>query len=66
MASKGEKAPIPVLASSVALGFIVLCLIIYILHVASAIMIPFVIAVFVWYLINALARVLGRAAIGSF
>lgn len=54
------KAPIPLLASSVSLGFIVLCLVVYILHLASAIMIPFVIAVFVWYLINALARGIGK------
>lgn len=54
-----QKQPAPVVASSFALGFIVVCLIVYILHVASAIMIPLVIAVFVWYLINAIARGLG-------
>ena len=54
------KNPISGVASSFSLGFIVLCLIVYILHVAAAIMIPFVIAVFVWYLINALARALSR------
>lgn len=46
--------------SGFALGFIVVCLIVYLLHAAAAIMIPFVIAVFVWYLINAIARGLGR------
>jgi predicted PurR-regulated permease PerM len=60
MSTYQEKAAIPVVASSVALGFIVLCLAVYILNVASAIIIPFVIAVFLWYLINAMARGLGR------
>lgn len=48
-------------SSDAALGFVVLCLAVYILHEASAIMIPFMIALFVWYLINAIARVLSRA-----
>jgi len=65
MPAPQEKVQIPVVASSVALGFIVLCLIVYILNVASAIMIPFVIAVFVWYLINALARLFGKASFGG-
>lgn len=60
MASQSSKAPAPVVISSYALGFIVVCLIVYILHVAASILIPFVIAVFVWYLINAMARGLGR------
>jgi len=46
----------PIVASSVAIGFIALSLFIFVLHEARAIMIPFVIAVFVWYLINAIAR----------
>lgn len=60
MSTHQEKAPIPAVASSVALGFIMLCLVVYILNVASAIMIPFVIAVFVWYLINAMSRFFGK------
>ncbi len=60
MSDSQAKAPIPIIASSLSLGFIVLCLVVYILYLARAIMIPFVIAVFVWYLINALARALGK------
>jgi predicted PurR-regulated permease PerM len=47
-------------SSGFALWFIVVCLIVYILDIAGPIMIPFVIAVFFWYLINALARGFGR------
>jgi hypothetical protein len=46
----------PLLASSVAIGFIAICLLIFVLNAGRAILIPFVIAVFVWYLINAIAR----------
>lgn len=46
----------PAVASSVAVGFIALCLFIFVLHEGRAILIPFVIAVFVWYLINAISR----------
>ncbi|MBI3441004.1 MAG: AI-2E family transporter [Proteobacteria bacterium] len=60
MPSSPEKARLPVVASSVSLGFLVLCVVVYILNVASAIMIPFMMAVFVWYLINAMARGLGK------
>lgn len=56
MTENKEKNPIPFITSSFALGLIVLSLIVYVLHTAQAIMIPFVIAVFVWYLINAVAR----------
>ncbi len=65
MPHQREKAPIPAVASSFALGFIVICLVVYILNVARAIMIPFVIAVFVWYLINAMARGFGRVAVSG-
>ncbi len=65
MTTNTHKAAAPVLVSSYALGFIVLCLIVYILFEASAILIPFVIAVFVWYLINAMARGLGRVELGD-
>lgn len=46
----------PIMASSIALGFIAICLLVFVLHEGRAILIPFVIAVFVWYLINAIAR----------
>ncbi len=49
----------PIVASSVAVGFIALSLLVFVLHEARAIIIPFVIAVFVWYLINAIARGIG-------
>jgi len=65
MATNSQKAPAPVLVSSYALGFIVLCLIVYILNQGAAILIPFVIAVFVWYLINAIAKGLMRVELGD-
>lgn len=65
MSAVRQKAPAPIVASSFALGFIVICLAVYILHVGAAIMIPFVIALFVWYLINAIARGLGRLSFGG-
>ncbi len=55
----------PVVASSVAIGFIAISLLIFVLHEARAIMIPFVIAVFVWYLINAIAKGIGYLTIGG-
>jgi predicted PurR-regulated permease PerM len=60
MVSQAQRASFTAIASGYALGFIVVCLVTYILHVAAAILIPFVIAVFVWYLINAIARGLGK------
>jgi len=51
------------IATSIALVFMMICLIIYILHVGRSILIPFVVAVFVWYLINALARWLNKISI---
>jgi predicted PurR-regulated permease PerM len=55
----------PIVASSVAIGFIALSLLVFVLHEARAIIIPFVIAVFVWYLINAMARGIGYLSIGG-
>lgn len=63
MSAAREKTPektLPVPPASVALWFIVLCLVVYILELGQAIIIPFVIAVFVWYLINAMARGFSR------
>ncbi len=45
-------------ASAFMLGFLALVLFIFVCKVAKEIMIPFVIAFFLWYLINAVARVL--------
>jgi len=56
----------PVVASSFALGFIVVCLVVYLLHISATIMIPFVIALCLWYLINAMARGLSRLRLGGF
>lgn len=56
MTTTTRKAAPAVLVSSYALGFIVICLIVKILDVAAAILAPFVMAVFVWYLINAIAK----------
>lgn len=50
------KPSTPLMASSIAISFIAISLLIFVLHQARAIIIPFVIAVFVWYLINAIAR----------
>jgi predicted PurR-regulated permease PerM len=60
MPTRLRSLPAPAVAGALSLSFIALCLLVYILHVSSAIMVPFVIALFVWYLINALARVLAR------
>lgn len=51
--------------STYALGFMVVCTVVYLLTVSAAITIPFVIAVCVWYLINAIARGLSRLPIGG-
>jgi predicted PurR-regulated permease PerM len=48
------------LAPDMMLGFMAVCLFVYICQIAKGIMVPFVIAVFLWYLINAIARFLGR------
>jgi len=48
-----------IMATGFALGILVISLVVYILTVSAAIMVPFVMAVFVWYLINALARGIG-------
>ncbi|MFN7114885.1 MAG: AI-2E family transporter [Alphaproteobacteria bacterium] len=67
-AAAGGLPPVlaPVMASSFALGFIVVCLVVYLLHIAAAIMIPFVIAVCLWYLINAIARGMAHLPLGGY
>lgn len=56
MTTVKAKAAAPVIVASYAVCFMGICLLVYILHVSKAITIPFVVAVFVWYLINAIAR----------
>ena len=58
MTSPIKRVRGPFVATSYALGFIVLFLAVYILNLAQHIVVPLVIAVFIWYLINAIARVL--------
>ncbi len=60
MSTHSDKLSPPKASSGFALWFLVLCTVVYILNLARAIVIPFVIAVFVWYLINAMARGFGR------
>ena len=60
MTTAHVKHPLPQSISRFALWFLVLCMVVYILNLARAIMIPFVIAIFVWYLINAMARGFSR------
>jgi predicted PurR-regulated permease PerM len=60
MSNKPAIAPAPLVAAGFGLGFVVLFLAVYALNVAGQIMVPFVIALFVWYLINALARGVGN------
>ena len=52
--------------ANVALGFIGICLLVFVLNQGKAILMPFVIAVFLWYLINALARAIGYIKISGF
>ena len=60
MSSQGHKPSLQQATTGFALWFIVICLVVYILNIAAPIIIPFVIAIFVWYLINAMARGFGR------
>lgn len=60
MTSPVRKMRAPFMATSYALGFIVLFLVVYVLNLAADIVVPLVIAVFIWYLINAMARALGN------
>lgn len=64
-ARSNRRVMVPVMASSFALGFIVVCLVVYLLHISATIMIPFVIALCLWYLINAMARGLSRFKLGG-
>jgi AI-2 transport protein TqsA len=58
MSTPVRKARASITWNSYALGFIVLFLAVYVLTIAREIFVPLVIAVFVWYLINAIARML--------
>ncbi|MDE1153396.1 MAG: AI-2E family transporter [Micavibrio sp.] len=59
MTTPKAKPATPVVASGYALGFIVIFLVVYIISLAANIMVPLVMAVFIWYLINAMARGIG-------
>ncbi len=59
MTTQPKRAAVPEVASSYALGFIVIFLAVYVLNLAASIMVPLVMAVFIWYLINAIARGIG-------
>lgn len=73
MSKEAESAPLQApddgawtsAVSTYALGFMVICTVVYLLTVSAAITIPFVIAVCVWYLINAFARGLSRLRPGG-
>lgn len=56
----------PAIAAGFALGFVCLCLGVAILIFARGILIPFVIAMFFWYLINATARGFARLSVNGF
>lgn len=58
-APQGAARRVFTAAQACLLGFLALVLFIYVCKVAKGVMIPFVIAFFLWYLINAVARVLG-------
>lgn len=60
MSTENEKSLHIAESCAAALWFIAACLIVYILYLTRSILIPFVIAIFVWYLINAIARGLGK------
>lgn len=60
MTSPIRRVRAPLAATSYALGFIVLFLTVYVLSIAREIVVPLVIAVFIWYLINAIARMLNN------
>lgn len=56
MSKNALPSTTPQVASSIAIGFIAISLLVFVLHEGRSILIPLVIAVFVWYLINAIAR----------
>ncbi|TAL28751.1 MAG: AI-2E family transporter [Alphaproteobacteria bacterium] len=64
MASTVRKVRVRFGATNYALGFIVLFLAVYVLSLGAHIFVPLVIAIFIWYLINAIARWL--AGLGGF
>lgn len=51
--------------ASLALGFIAACLFIYICKIGVTVIMPLVVSVFIWYLINAIARFLGLLTMKS-
>lgn len=59
MTQPKTAARVPTSMATFAYVFLAVALGVYVCKIASDIMIPFVIAVFIWYLINAVARFLG-------
>jgi predicted PurR-regulated permease PerM len=59
MTTDKKKTEPKIIATGFALGLITLSLVVYILNVAATVMVPFLMAVFLWYLINGLARGFG-------
>lgn len=57
--SQTDVLPSPLTLAGFTYGLAAIMLVVYVCTIASDIMIPFVIAVFIWYLINAIARFLG-------
>jgi AI-2 transport protein TqsA len=64
MAGQAKKDALPSAATGYAIGFIVLCTVVYILNIAAQVMVPLFIAVMIWYLINAIAR--GLSGLGAY
>lgn len=62
----GSSSFPPLSFANVALGFIGISLLVFVLHQGKPILMPFVIAVFLWYLINALARAIGYLKVGGY
>lgn len=62
---KQPAAATPALTTGYMLGFIAVCAALYACKIAGNILIPFVVAVFVWYLINAIARFSGTVQVGG-
>ncbi|MEK7802740.1 MAG: hypothetical protein AAB276_09840, partial [Pseudomonadota bacterium] len=51
--------------ANISLGFMGVSFLVYVLHQGRSILMPFVIAIFLWYLINALARAIGYVRLGG-
>jgi predicted PurR-regulated permease PerM len=56
MASQSKRLLQPMSGINFSVGFMVLCIVVYVLHMAAHIIVPLVISIIIWYLINAAAR----------